>query len=93
MKQELKKLAHDFALWLGNQDENLLELPPQKNFFSEQNQYSVNSVDDLAAETEKNEALSAAEDALEQSRNKQMQKTSKKMRTLLETNMAAGFLL
>ena len=78
MKRELKKLTRDLAAWLAAQDENLLE-PVEK---AGQVSFAANieSVDDLAAETEKNESIASAEKTLYQSYKERNMEPAKKMR-------------
>ena len=58
LKDELKKLSRDLRAWLKDQDENLIytSAVPSDNAPA-----NIDSVEDLMAETEKNEAMAAAE--------------------------------
>lgn len=63
MKRELLTITRELSAWIAEQDENLLDMPCEADkqvVFAAQ----VESVEDLAAETEKNEAITAAEKAV-----------------------------
>ena len=62
-KSGLKKISRDLRAWLEDQDENLID---SGRMPSDNSSSNIDSVEDLMAETEKNEAMSAAEHVLSQ---------------------------
>ena len=77
MKNALRSLAKDLESWIADQDENLVELPVTAK--TDSLTQNIDSVEDLKAETEKNQAISLAEDKLDDTENQRMRTPTKKM--------------